>query len=98
MRRTYLFVFGFSLGTHEQVLKCVQSLPSVVAWRYDMQNAFYIVSDFDANTIAIQIKNHFNNNGLFIVTQISAPVSDTQGWLPRASWHLIQTNTLMPGG
>jgi hypothetical protein len=98
MRRTYLFAFSPSLGTHEEVLKCVQSLPSMVFWRYDLPNAFYIVSDADANTIALQIINHFNNNGFFVVTQISSVVSDTQGWLPNASWHLIHHKTLMPGG
>ena|SRR5258707_5855735 len=97
MRKTYLFVFSPSLGTHEQVLKCVQTLPSMVYWRYEMPNTFYLVSDFDANAIALQIMNYFNNQGLFVVTQISSSVNDTQGWISKASWHLIHNKTLMPG-
>jgi hypothetical protein len=96
MRRAYLFVFSPSLGTQEQVRRCVQGLRSMVYWRYDMPNAFYIVSDSDANSIAVDIIRHFNNDGHFIITQINPNTNDTQGWLPKASWHLINNKTLAP--
>jgi hypothetical protein len=95
MRRVYLFAYGNSLGTQEQVRNCVQQLPAMLMWRYDLPNAFYIVSDFDANTIATQIRNYCRNEGHFIVTQISSSSTDTQGWLPNATWHLIHKKTLL---
>lgn len=98
MRRAYLLVYSPALGTQDQVKNCVHNLPSALMWRYDMPNAFYIVSDFDANTIALQIRNHFKNDGHFIITQLSSGIGDTQGWLPNASWHLIHNKTLMPEG
>jgi hypothetical protein len=84
---TYLLSFSNSLGTQEQVKVCLESFSNQLIWRYDMPNAFYIVSDRSAREISEYIRGYFKNKGLFIMTEI-VPLN-CWGWLTDDSWYLI---------
>lgn len=51
MRKAYLLVYADS-GTRGQVKTCVDSLPEIETWRYDMPHCFYLISEYDADDIA----------------------------------------------
>ncbi|MCA0153762.1 hypothetical protein [Winogradskyella vincentii] len=85
MRKAYLLVYSNSLGTREKVKNCLDKSNLVIHWRYDLPNAFYIISEDSANELSDMIRGKLGN-GRFIVTEIS---SNKQGWLPRQTWDLI---------
>lgn len=95
MKIAYFFAFSDDLGTREQVKSCIDSMPIILKWRYDMTNSFYLVSEESAQTIADQIRQKMNNNGRFIVTELG---SNRWGWLTKASWYLMDHKDYMPGG
>ena len=88
MRKIYLLVYSDSLGSREAIKKCLSSLESVVTWRYDMPNSFYIISEESANVISHQIREYLGfNKGRFLVTEIP---ENRQGWLPKPTWYFIK--------
>lgn len=86
MRKAYLLVYADSLGTRDQVKTCVDSLPEIATWRYDMPHCFYLISEYDADDIAGAIREYFGNKGRFIVAEVT---DNKQGWLPSKTWHLL---------
>lgn len=83
-RRAYLFVYAADLGDRDEVKDHLDGLPEVLHWRFDLPNAFYLVSEVSAKELANKIRPL--GNGRFIVTEIPA---NSQGWLPRRSWEII---------
>lgn len=91
MRKAYLLVYSPSLGTRDQVKKCIKSLPDIITWRCDMPNSFYLISENEAKDISNAIHEYFGNKGRFLVTEIS---DNRQGWLPSKTWYLIHKKDL----
>ena len=85
MRKVYLFVYSNDLGTREIVKNTVDSIESIILWRYDLPNSFYLVSTSSAIELSEKIRMKLGDKR-FIITEIS---SNKQGWLPKKSWHLI---------
>jgi len=90
--KAFLLIYSDSLGSREQVIKCLDSLSIVSLWRYDLPNSFYIISNQTAKILAEKIREHFPGTSLFIVTEII----DSWGWLTQESWHIIQNKARMP--
>lgn len=93
MKRAYLLAFSDGLGTREQIKECLNTMPSVLTWRYDMTNAFYLISEESADVISNELRERIKSNGRFIVTEIS---ENRQGWLTEASWYLIRYKQHQP--
>jgi len=89
--KAYLLAYEDDLGTREQLKECFNTGGHVLFWRYDIQNAFYIISCSSAEDIYNHIKKYFNNAGKFIITEIS---SNSYGWLTKDSWYLIENKKL----
>lgn len=92
MRKAYLLVFSENFGIQEQVKNCLNNSNSILIWRYDMANAFYLISHLNAVEIARELRSNFPS-GRFIVSEIT---SNSYGWLTKGSWHLIQHKELEP--
>lgn len=88
-RRAYLFVYAADLGTREELRDFLDGLPEVLNWRYDLPNAFYLVSESEAGELADKIRQV--GHGRFIVTEVP---ENSQGWLPRRSWDVITSKAL----
>lgn len=92
MRKAYILVYSDKLGTREEVKNCMDNIPEVITWRYDMPNSFYIISEKSAGEIAEAIHD-FTGKTRFLVTEIT---SNRQGWLPDDTWYLINNKTHKP--
>lgn len=86
MKKAYLLVYSDSLGSRNAVKECLSAIESVITWRYDMPNCFYIISERTAAEIYIEIKGYLGN-GRFLITEIS---DNRQGRLTRDSWNFIK--------
>lgn len=82
---TYLFVYSDDFGTREDVKVLVEGIREIVDWRYDLPNAFYLVSDKTADQLADLFISR-KPNGRFLITEI---VSNRQGWLPQSTWEFL---------
>lgn len=89
MKKTYVFVYSDSLGTFEVVKNCVDNMVSVLDWRTDLPNTFYLVSEASADTLAAEIRKRLGNHR-FLITEYS---SNSQGWLNEESWYLLNHST-----
>lgn len=93
MKKSYLLVFNSQLGTLETVKNMLNGMPMVEKWRYDLPNAFYIVSQHTARQIAEQLYAIGGKKGMFILTEIPG---NSWGWLTNESWYLIQNHEYKP--
>jgi hypothetical protein len=94
MSKPYLLAFNDTFGTQDQVRSWLDKIPEVTHWRYDMPNAFYIVSTVNAQALSLKLRTQSGHkNGLFIVTEITA---DSWGYLTGESWYLIRNLRYKP--
>ena len=93
MKKLFLLIFG-PPATQESVKAVVEVMPEVVIWRYDMPNAFYIISSSSAEQIAESYRAKRKDTGRFLVAEVDN--NNTQGWLPDGTWHLINNLSLKP--
>jgi len=87
MSKAYLLAFSDDLGTRVEIKEFLEVMPSVLTWRYDMTNAFYIISEKTAETIASELLERIKNRGRFIITEVT---DNRQGWLTKDSWYLMR--------
>ena len=86
MTKSYLLVYNNELGTRDAVKTAVDSIPIIKTWRYDMPNMFYLISDYSAKEVSVELRKHLLV-GRFIVLEYTA---NSYGWLDADSWHLLQ--------
>lgn len=91
MKKTYILVYSNPVGDRKGVKTIVDNMRTIVTWRYDLPNCFYLVSDSTAEEIAEEFRSKSDEQGRFIVSEIP---SNSQGWLPDESWYLIQHHEL----
>lgn len=84
--RAYLLIYSPDIGTREEIRDYIDDLPEILNWRYDVPQGFYLVSQSNADDIANHILRFSNGNGRFLITEV---VENSQGWLPRRTWHFL---------
>ena len=89
-RRAYLLIYSSGVGTREEIRDYIDNLPEILNWRYDVPNAFYLISESDADEIANRILHFSKGDGRFLVTEV---VENSQGWLPRGAWRFLNEKT-----
>ena len=87
MRKAYLLVYSAEVGDREKVKAALNGMVTIAKWRYDLPNAFYVISDYTAREIGDELRSATGDHGKFIVTEIPA---NSYGWLTPGSWYLIQ--------
>jgi len=86
MRKAYILVYSSNLGVRSVINECLNSLPEIETWRYDMPNSYYIISEYTASEIANAIRKKIPN-GRFLVSEIE---TNRQGWLSKDTWDFIK--------
>jgi hypothetical protein len=93
MKKAYLLTFSGTIGSQEQIAALLNLMGNIVTtWRYDLPHAFYLISPYDAKTIAeslydlLPIKS--KPSARLIVTEISG---NSWGWLTKESWDVIRS-------
>lgn len=79
----YVLIYSDSWGEREDIAKQLSDCDMITHWRYDLPNAFYLVSDDSANDIAKYLMDKFPKKR-FVVAEINA--GNIQGWLPKDTW------------
>jgi hypothetical protein len=90
MKKAYLLVYSDTLGTREEVKACIDAIPEIVDWRFDLPQAFYLISEQTASNLSNLITQKMGKNGRFIIVEVA---NNFSGWLPKATWHLLQNKT-----
>lgn len=86
MKRAYLLIYDDEVGTRKEVRKFLDERPEVLHWRFDLPNTFYLVSELSAEALYGIFQNFNQGKGNFLISEVS---SNTQGWLPRRTWALL---------
>ncbi len=85
----FVFIYSSGFGERDEVKRIISRINSIRSWRYDLPNMFYLQSERSAFEISEEIRR-IKPNIRFIVAQISPSQSD--GWLPFASWDFLKEN------
>ncbi|MCH7878471.1 MAG: hypothetical protein IH914_04040 [candidate division Zixibacteria bacterium] len=93
MKKSYVFFYTDKVGSREAVKKLLDSIPEISHWRFDMPNSFYLVSEESAEVLATKILQSTNNSGRFLITEYS---ENSQGWLTKQSWYLLNNKDYAP--
>lgn len=92
MRMAYLLVYNDTLGSREDVKRCLDEMNEVIYWRYDLPHSFYIVSEQDAHSLAAALRERMGD-GRFIISEVT---SNKGGWLPSGTWYLLNNKNHKP--
>jgi len=92
VKKAYLLVFSDEFGTREQVKQWLNEMPEIITWRYDMPHSFYVISENTAAEIANPLHDR-SGKGRFLVSEITA---NKWGWLPQATWYLLDQKEHKP--
>lgn len=95
MKKAFLFCFADDVGTADTVKDIVARLPQVAAWRYEMQHAIFLVSEYTANELAHALSAQIPRK-YFIITELSTDIDTSQGWVSKDTAYLIQNKALKP--
>lgn len=88
MRKSYIFVYNDTVGTRDAVQAALDKMRTIITWRYDMPNVFYIVSEGQANDLAREFESVHGDRGRYIFVEYSR---NAQGRLTNESWDLLNT-------
>ncbi|UBD63953.1 hypothetical protein K6V25_13445 [Bacteroides salyersiae] len=84
--KTYILIYSDLLGSKQEVIDLLNSIPAINNWRTDITNSFFIKSESTADEIADSIIEK-KTNVRFFISEIS---SNMQGWLPKDAWKFIK--------
>ena len=90
MRHAYLFIYSDLMGTRKEVRDFLDNCPDVIHWRHDLPNTFYLVSMLSADELYDTIQSFNQRRGGFLVCEVG---ENTQGWLPKKTWRLLNKKT-----
>lgn len=90
MEKAYLLVYSKTLGSRESIRDYLDNLRIISNWKYDLPNAFYIISNATADEISNEIRKK-SKDGRFIITEIN---DNRQGYLPEDTWELISNKSI----
>ncbi len=93
MKKSYIFFFNNVVGTRDQVKEYLNRMSTVITWRYDMTNTFYLISENTADEIAKEFEQLRGPNGFYIVTEYNG---NAQGRLTDESWYLLNNKQFRP--
>ncbi len=93
MKSLFILLYGDKVGSREVVKEAVDACPHIITWRYDLPHSFYLVSESNAKTIALWLREKIPS-GQFTV--IKADTSDFWGWGHKATWYLFRNKKHMP--
>ena len=93
-KRAYLFIYSSDVGTRDEVRDYIDQLPEILNWRYDIPHAFYLVSESSADEITDKVLSFTGGDGRFLIAEVP---ENSQGWLPRDTWRLLNEKPPAPG-
>jgi len=94
MKKSYIFIYNPSLGTHEEVKKFIDSCSEITTWRFELANTYFFVSEKSAEELYELVAAHLGEGkGTFIITEYA---DNSQGLLSERSWYLLNNKRLPP--
>ena len=93
-KRAYLFIYSSDVGSRDEVRDYIDQLPEILNWRYDIPHAFYLVSESGADEITDKVLSFTGGDGRFLIAEVP---ENSQGWLPRDTWRLLNEKPPVPG-
>lgn len=88
----YLLAYARELGTRAEIKACLDSLPSIESWRFEIPNTVFIKSNASAMEIGEDLRMCLGvERPRFLLVEIP-PVEDNErnwGWLVPDSWTFL---------
>ena len=79
----YILIYSSAWGERDDITNVLSECDLITHWRYDLPNAYYLVSDNTANEIAKYLMEKFQRKR-FVLAEMNA--DKVQGWLPKETW------------
>jgi hypothetical protein len=93
-KKAYLLAYDSQAASKQDEMgKLLNQIPEIITWRYDLPNAFYLISEHDAGVLTEKLRAKTGAKGRFIIVEITG---NRNGWLTPDSWHLINQKVHKP--
>jgi hypothetical protein len=86
--KSYIIVLGAQAPPRERIQALLNEMPEVTYWYACISKSIFCTSSLTAFEIADAVFKKFGNKFRFYITEVLA--DNSQGWLPKKAWHLIQ--------
>jgi hypothetical protein len=84
--KSYVIVISSELGTRDELQDFLDSIYEVTYWYACLPNCIFYTSSITMTDLTEKIRVRFGDKRFFITECIY----DSNGWLPKEAWHLIQ--------
>jgi hypothetical protein len=91
--KSYLLFYNSVVGTREEIVNVLNRMLTVISWRYDMENCFYLTSNNSAREIVSEFEGIRGKSGRYIVLEYNG---NAQGRLTIESWYLLNNKKHKP--
>lgn len=86
MRKVYLFIFNDETGTREELKDTLNSMSTVVTWRYDIPHSFYVISENTAIELSDEFLKSRDTKGRFMFIECT---ENSQGRMLNDTWYFL---------
>ena len=86
MARAYFLIYSDKMGTRDEVKEFIDGRSEIEFWRYDLPYVFYLISELSADELYEVVQDFNRQRGRFLLSEVG---SNTQGWLPKETWKLL---------
>lgn len=87
--KTYALIYNNELGTRDEIKEFLDKRPEIVSWRYDLPNAFYLLSNKSADELYRVLDDGLRTNKKSRLLICELNTENTQGWLPKETWTFL---------
>lgn len=92
-KKSYVLIYSDDLGTREEVRDFLDAQSKILNWRWELPNAFFLVSELSAHELAALV-HRLNEKARFLITEYAAV--NSEGWLGNNAWKILNEQAL-PG-
>lgn len=93
MRKAYVLIYSEATGGREAIRNWADQEASVLHWRYDMPNSFYLISEASAADLSASLTSFIGKKGRHLIMEVS---DNRQGILPKDTWYLLRNKARKP--
>lgn len=93
MIRAYLFIYSNITGTREELKEFFDNSPSIITWRFDIENSFYLISEKSAQELYNEFTASRGTKGRFMFVEYN---DNSQGQMLETTWYFLENKKAKP--
>jgi hypothetical protein len=93
MKKLYLLIYNDDVGTRLEIKAIINSMTTVISWRFDIPHSFYITSNNSAKEIHEEFIAANGKKGRFMFVECT---DNRQGLMLKDTWYFLNNKKSAP--